>query len=934
MAEAPIFDETCGCEDCQAAVSPAAYLAALLDYTLKHVRKNGKDKPDLTYLSDAFFQPFADLPADCQAVDQIISQARLSIEVLRAYLNKYPLAEAAREAALEKAETDYLFAAYTMFLGQLGTSYEEIRRSRSETPENRKALADRLGLTLTEPRPAFVPGDPTQPGDELDQLYFESGTGDPLLTAPALEKLFGLADTTRDPLSDGVKLGDATNQITRWQLTGGEWNENTDTAGLVYLSLTNPAGVYRVEIYRDAAHTLLVGSGEIGAATGTVRVFPQNNSGLSGTLGVAYTADAADISLGLVPTFLSWQLNHLRSLWFAQDHPTGAYSPGVVPPLPLIDPDLIGPDDFRVPVPKANPADPDGPFDLWLRRRNDLDNTLTNYKSLREGSGLDALLKKVLGNPLPDLDALLAGLTGGSTVSEVTAAKDGLAMLGLGVESFTRLMALRAKDRLAQADNRSDKVSEAEWGEVYSILAQLTKAGQFAGWQAEETVHQVVPGPSQFWLSLNTPLEDEWPPAMPAGQPFIDPDVLKLTDLPEWLAGKQAIALWNSRKDQLDQLTSQLKQERETNGFESMLQMAFGAPAAGDTQENKLNGFKNDLNNPHPQVRDGVTPKLDADWHLTLDNFKRLAGVRAADLQVDPAKKPAATDWSDVYKLLAPSRKVISLYPQWFAKEQAQNLTYWQALKAKLPRWRASLEARLVWQQALVARSQPPIIDPRIVEASDLRNVIPGDPAFDLWKARQDQLTTWHDQLKTEWETAADTKTGLDLILKDTLQVEPDDLATLYQDQQNGQSVEKRLAQLQLDNPAFTYLMRLRALAQAGQNITASEWETVYATLTDLKFSLNSAQYQTEETAKGIFLTPEFFKVSTDPLAAFSLEDPTLPGWLSFWRTRQDWLDNLQARLDQENGLGDALQNIRSAVEEATLPALRDALVAATSTLR
>ena len=30
---------------------------------------------------------------------------------------------------------------------------------------------------------------------------------------------------------------------------------------------------------------------------------------------------------------------------------------------------MIGPDDFRSPVPKTAPASPDQPYDVWLRRR-------------------------------------------------------------------------------------------------------------------------------------------------------------------------------------------------------------------------------------------------------------------------------------------------------------------------------------------------------------------------------------------------------------------------------------------------------------------------------------------------------------------------------------------------------------------------------------
>ena len=123
-----------------------------LDYALKHIRNN-KNKIDLQFLVDTFHQPFIDLPTDCEAVEKQLRQVRICIEVLRSYLGNRPLADPVKEAALAKAEGDYRFAAYAMLLNRIGTSYEEIRRIRAETPENRKALAERLGIDLTEPRP-------------------------------------------------------------------------------------------------------------------------------------------------------------------------------------------------------------------------------------------------------------------------------------------------------------------------------------------------------------------------------------------------------------------------------------------------------------------------------------------------------------------------------------------------------------------------------------------------------------------------------------------------------------------------------------------------------------------------------------------------------------------------------------------------------------
>jgi hypothetical protein len=533
-----VLDQQCGCSDCEAAVSPAAYLTALLDYILKHVR-NSSAKIDLPFLVSTFHQPSIDLPTDCGAVEDQLHQVRICIEVLRSYMGSRPFADAAKEAILAQSEADYRFATYAMLLSRVGTSYEEIRRVRVETPENRKAVADRLGIDLTEPRLT----------DELDQLFLDLNAKAPsgqALSEQALEQIFSLADTTRDPLSEGAKLGDITAQITRWNMDGVFWGQNTDPNGFVYVSLIKTApSVFRVEVHQDSLRKTLLASGESPSAAGKVKLVPEPGSRLTGVFEIAYTADSAAISIAAVPSLLSWQSKHLRKLWNGQDYPADVYTAGAVPILPIIDPDLLGPDDFRNPSAKAGGA-PDQAFDLWLARRQFVDTTLSGLRANRETKGLNEILKQVVGNPIPDLDGLLLALTKGGTPVEIKTAKDGVTALNLTVESFARLMTVRTKDQLAQGDPRNDKVDDGEWLEVYSILTQALKERKFAAWRAAETPG-VELGLQEFWLSVTEPKEGDWPPASVAGQPLIDPDLVKLADLPDWLAGKDAITLWRTR---------------------------------------------------------------------------------------------------------------------------------------------------------------------------------------------------------------------------------------------------------------------------------------------------------------------------------------------------------------------------------------------------
>ena len=138
----------CNCCDCQAAQSPAAYLADLLSYITRYL-ENRRQPVTLDYLVANYYQPFGDLPTDCEAVEQPVRQARICIEVLRAYLEAtMPGPPAALAAALVSAETPYLQAVYAALLAELGTTSQELRVARRAELATRTALAARLGLTI------------------------------------------------------------------------------------------------------------------------------------------------------------------------------------------------------------------------------------------------------------------------------------------------------------------------------------------------------------------------------------------------------------------------------------------------------------------------------------------------------------------------------------------------------------------------------------------------------------------------------------------------------------------------------------------------------------------------------------------------------------------------------------------------------------------
>src|SRR5262249_13284848 len=143
---------------------------------------------------------------------------------------------------------------------------------------------------------------------------------------------------------------------------------------------------FNVKLYKDSLRQQLVAQSEPDTGLGTIKLIPKNGSDLGGMLEIASTAPSSGISISVVPEFLSWRLRHLRTLWGMQDRPADAYSEDAVPVVPLIDPDLLGPDDFRFPFPKPSPNAQTRGYDLWLARRGLVDKTLAQLEVDRKSN--------------------------------------------------------------------------------------------------------------------------------------------------------------------------------------------------------------------------------------------------------------------------------------------------------------------------------------------------------------------------------------------------------------------------------------------------------------------------------------------------------------------------------------------------------------------
>ena len=819
------FPLTCHyCGDCEAAVSPLAYLADLLTYTFEHVglppTSGGSafmplsKMPDgLINLSGLLQQPFGDLTTSCEAMNQQVRQVRLCIEVLRGYLSSLtPLPDTSK---LQLAYQTYLQNAYTALLTQAGTSYNQLRLIRGANSTARAALASQLGIALSL----------TGSTDQLDQLLLipatstSTGTTPAPLTEAALEQLFGLEDTgvwqllpgmtgtPRDPLSDGLTIGDTGGQITHWNLSGVTWNQDTDADGVIYLSLTNPgATTWQVDLYADGGRTRQVASGTSTGATGSINLQPMGDSALTGTVDINYSADSSSISLQVFPLLLCWHFAQLRTLWAAEDFPPDIpAAPSQVPggsPItwPIVDPDLVGGpvlgassptapqyDDFRHPSPG------NAPYDLWNARRTWVDVQLASLQGVKKPDGT------------PDLTALLATM--------------------------------------------------------YSTPVTYTGISS--------KIYTVTP-----WAST-TPLS-----AFP--------------------------------------------------GLLVALGRAPGTPTMSATDA--LTSIQNDL-------------------HLTVESFVRLMTIKT-QAETGTPNPPTAADWQDAYAILVQTQKV-AMFPYWIPEEQSVGILlgprdFWIALQEppSLPAWLASSDARHQWQQDLLIRSGPPLIDPDLLGVSDFKasgSPPVGNPAYTLWTARygvelQDLVTGAPGLVATldaDRKIASTQWAALDAMLnatstgQETIGFHISDLQGLDALRQQGTDITARLKQLSLSPGAFLYLVNaINILSVSGNTLLDSEWQDIYSILAQVWKNRSNAKWREEEKMQGITLGPDFFQIPAPDLSDYPpAATPTLPEWRATLQARQQWEDTLQARISQQQTTIDALQAAVGKDEQAALPALRDALV-------
>ncbi|MFW9875843.1 MAG: neuraminidase-like domain-containing protein, partial [Candidatus Thorarchaeota archaeon] len=971
-----LFDEECECKDCDAAVSPRAYLADLIDYAIQHIYNKTTEEPiDLEFIDSSLYQPIGNLPASCEAISNEVRQVRICIEVLRSYLkdcisqiddSRWASWRDRRFLSFIESQNEYNLNIYSTLLNKIGTSYTEIRQVLTASDEWMESLANRLGIP-TDILPSLVLNPNSEPGrsDYLDELN--------------IERLFGLSDTRRNPLAEGAKINDhrhgglsdiqlqgviwnentdingiiyanllkvsntqyevelfkdkertsnvaygmratpsgeiilderngsgingrlsihfdifqrsnsdleiSTNpylsswlngQIKHWQFENVEWNRNTDEIGSVYIDLKrifNPRNInplsYRVRVYRHdpLSNRYLVASGSRYTPKGTIVLSEKNNSGLTGEVKIDYVADNSAIRISLVPLILAARQKYLREIWKEQDWPADLPDTN----RPLIDPDLIGPQDFRTPLPQEGPEHPANAFDLWIRRREWVDEMLLEF-IICHVNGIDSrippfnsLLEKMKdrfaygGNnydpcwpvayDINDLDNLYRDLKYGQNIDSTTSFIEN--DLNLSSDSFNRLIEIKNKDKQYHLDLRNEKVTEDEWNEVFSILVQARKKSLFTEWKREEENLNIPDnfGPELFWFSVEEPKEGDWPQNLNLPWPIIDPEFITQEELLETENSNTKIRLWQARKAQLELHNIELKEVYWDNDFETMLLTVLGDPDLPLT-DLELNDLLLQLDDTDPTIVEQAEQVIASELSMSGESFRIVFAIR--NRINGGGAVPSEAELDQVCIILTRVRKIRQSYPVWLIEE-------------KLPK-----------------------IDPDVIKLDELSNYNSVCNTRKIWNARKGELESNLNDLVDEH-----ARSGFDALLSSVLG--GSFLSNLRDLNDDLQSADNKVKNLSIGSITETYFL------------TVEQFDRIYS-IKDKLVSGDATNMPTADEYNEVYKILQEVQKSRDLLSRWIEQEDYLhltywnvyktrvPHWRASCKHRQQWQHALQVR--------------------------------------
>ncbi len=333
-------------------------------------------------------------------------------------------------------------------------------------------------------------------------------------------------------------------------------------------------------------------------------------------------------------------------------------------------------------------------------------------------------------------------------------------------------------------------------------------------------------------------------------------------------------------------------------------------------------------------------PEILKTLRLTREEFEQVRRLREESMPSPRASPPAAPVVAAAVATLTSTWKRLEKYDpdlegNWIAQETDADVTnYWDAYKARLPKWRASRQDRSRWQEALQTRSRLPIIDPdRLDGVDDLAEPGWETPGFELWRGRKETLSELAsavlEQPISTIRAASDPDRAerlFDDLIASVVGVELADLRAIEELAGRGNGVEGLLARLDLTSDRLSYLLDVDTNLGRGA-VTDGEWDDVKHVLVQVWKQRQYGRWHREEWGEGVLLDPDQFDLPApdDPFEPPADDDPVR------WRVdvpgRWDWEDTLETRLDQLVAVDDRIDEAVAAAEREALPILRELLV-------
>lgn len=336
-------------------------------------------------------------------------------------------------------------------------------------------------------------------------------------------------------------------------------------------------------------------------------------------------------------------------------------------------------------------------------------------------------------------------------------------------------------------------------------------------------------------------------------------------------------------------------------------------------------------------------------------NFAQDAFLRAWDLRNklkgQGFRAMSAGDWAE-FDAIFVARWKVGQVSGWISEEGTKNIKvtselFWKSPdQPAQPRWLGNSDIYNAFLRTLESALSEPIVDPTLITTGAIRDIDPMTSAvMTRYSDRQDWIDTTQAALVTRKGTVSAAMAGSklaefdDKLLAYALLIPNADTmakpwyepGSLQKSFDLGTMPIERLDQLLLLRPEFDQIFRVRNLIKGNKTVSNQDWDAALKGLFLAMLRRKYGTWRAEEATSNIALSPEFFVLPPVPALTFPPAPAIDDEPATSYRTKAElitWRAVLSARTTQDTAIDTAQAELIDRVEQATLPGLRDALMA------